>query len=186
MSKEKAKKTPEKIKCKLLAEHLVESEAKRVCYIFKPKEVIVGEKYRLGLTLTNGNTIFNGGHIKGQISYPIGDRELKYDLIQSIPAIPPKQSKRIYFEPQKAVASGIGILRVMNIIPNDENVEIECYNIFEEDLFDRAKDNVLTFLIASREEIYQRYSVVVALIFSIIAMVLSIINAIASIITLLK
>jgi hypothetical protein len=70
----------------------------------------------------------------------------------------------------------------MKIIPNDENANVECYSKHGENLLDRKKDNVLTFSIASREEIYQRYSVVVAIIFSIIAMTVSIINAIVSII----
>ena len=176
-----------KIKCKLLVETLFESKAKRICYIFKPKEVVVDEKYMLGLTFTNdGDTMFTGGKIEVELAYVIYGKELQLDLNPlSIPIIPPKQSKSIYFETQKAEASGTAFLRVKKFIPENKKVEIECYNRFGEDLFDRKKDNVLTFSIASREEIYQKYSVVVALFFSIIAMGLSIINAIASIITLL-
>jgi len=185
MSKEKANKTPEKITCKLLAETLLESKAKSVFYVFKPKEVVVDENYRLGLTLHNkGDTTFNGGKIEVKLSYMIGNAELFFGLEQVIPIIPPKQSKNIWFETQKAESSGKGILRIMKTIPEDENVVVECSSKRGENLLDRKKDNVLTFSIASREEIYQRYSVVVALIFSIIAMILSIINAIASIISL--
>ena len=181
-----SKTSSEKIKCKLLVETLLESKAKRVCYIFKPKEVVVAEKYRLGLTFTNeGDTIFNGGEIEVQVAHMVGDKELQLDLKpQSIPTIPPKQSKSIYFGTRIAETSGTTILRVMKLIPKNENVKVECYNGFGEDLLDRQKDNVLTFLIASREEIYARYGFLVALFFSIIAMVLSIINAIASIIAL--
>jgi len=185
MSKEKVNKTLEKVKCKLLAETLLESKAASVFYIFKPKEVVVDENYRLGLILHNqGDTTFNGGKIEVKLSYIIGNTELCFDLKQVVPIIPPKQSKNIWFETQKAKNSGVAVLRVMKIIPDDENVVVECCNKSGERLFDRKKDNVLTFSIASREEIYQRYSVVVALIFSIIAMSLSIINAIVSIISL--
>lgn len=187
LSKEISNKISEEIQCKLLAETLIESKAKRVFYIFKPREVVVDENYKLGLTLTNeGDTVFDEGKIEVQLSYMIGEKELQLDLKQSIPIIASKQSKNIYFQTQKAETSGKAILRVMNIIPKNEKVKIACYNISRENLLDRQNDNVLTFSIASREEIYQRYSVLVALFFSIIAMVLSIINAIASIITLLR
>ena len=75
MSKSKAS---QKIKCKLLVETSVESKAK-ICYIFKPKEVVVDENYKLGLVFTNeGDTTFNGGKIEAQISYFIGDIELEF------------------------------------------------------------------------------------------------------------
>lgn len=176
-----------KIKCKLLVEESVESKAKRVCYIFKPKEVVVDENYRLGLNFTNeGDIIFDGGKIEVQLSYLIGDKELQFDLKQSIPTIPAKQSKCIDFGTQKAETSGKTILRVMKVIPNNQNVEVECYNRFGENLLDRRQDNVLIFSISSHEEIYARYGFVVALFFSIIAIILSIINAIASITALLR
>lgn len=177
----------EKIKCKLLVEELIESKAKRVFHIFKPKEVVANEKYRLGLTFTNtGDTMFNGGEIQAQVAYPVGGRELQFDLTESIPMMSPKQSKAIKFGTQTAMTSGIAVLRVMSIVLRDKNVEIECRSVLGEDLLDRRRDNVLNFSVASREEIYQRYSVVVAIFFSTIAIILSIINAIASIIALLR
>jgi hypothetical protein len=66
MSEEKINKTSEKTKCSLRVEELlVESKAGFMFYVFKPKEVVVDEKYRLGLTLQNqGDTLFNGGKSK--------------------------------------------------------------------------------------------------------------------------
>lgn len=177
MSKSKAS---QKIKCKLLVETSVESKAK-ICYIFKPKEAVADENYKLGLVFTNeGDTTFDGGKIEAQISYFIGDKELQFDLEQSIPTIASKQSESIDFGIQKAESSGKAVLRVMNIISNNQNAITECYNRLGENLLDRQQDNVLIFSVASREEIYERYGFVTALFFSIIAMIFSIINIIVS------
>ena len=177
MSKSKAS---QKIKCKLLVETSVESKAK-ICYIFKPKEVVVDENYKLGLVFTNeGDTTFNGGKIEAQISYFIGDIELQFDLEQSIPTIASNQSESVDFGIQKAESSGEAVLRVMSIISNNQNAITECYDRLGENLLDRQQDNVLIFLVASREEIYARYGFVTALFFSIISMIFSIINIIVS------
>lgn len=166
---------------------MLESKATRVFHIFKPKEVIVDEYYMLGLTLHNrGDTQFNGGKIEAMLSYPLQSSELSCELKSDVPTILPNKSEKIQFEQQKAESSGKTIFRVKSIVPNDASVNVECCNIYGENLLNRLQDNVLTFSIASREEIYQRYSVVVAIFFSVIAMVVSIINAIASILTLFR
>ena len=66
-------------------------------------------------------------------------------------------------------------------MPIGEDINVECYDKDGENLISSG-NRVLAFQIASREEIYQKYSVVVAIFFSIIAMVISMINAIGSII----
>jgi hypothetical protein len=184
MSKEIGKKVSSEKICKLLVETLLNSKAKRICFVFKPKEVVVDENYALGLTFTNqGDIAFDGGKIEVQTSYIIGQKELQLDLTQSIPKIPPKHTKSIDFGIQKAEASGKVLLRIMKIIPNNQNVKVECYSKFGENLLDRQQDNLLTFSVSSRQEIYAKYGFIVALFFSIIAMILSIINAIASLIS---
>ena len=174
----------EKPKCRLVVEKtLSESKARRFFYLYKPREIVAGEDYLVGLTIRNEDTTtFNGGKIEASLFASIGGTgELYYDLKQVIPLIPPKQSRDIWFESQTAEFSGTAVLRIEKIIPIGEEIVVECYNKSGDNLsVDKTK--VFTLQIASREEIYQKYGVVVALFFSIIAMIISTINAIASII----
>jgi len=175
----------EKRKIRLLAkEVLTKSKAKRLFYVCKPKEVVCGEEYVLGLVILNDDTItFNGGRIEITLFFPYGSGRMTYHLKQVIPLIPPKQSKTIWFEPQAAELSGTGMISIQKIVAIGEDIIVECYNMHGDSMLDTTR--VLAFQVASREEIYQKYSVGVALFFSIIAMTVAIINAIASIINLL-
>ena len=172
----------EKPKCMLLVEKpLYKSKARRFFYLFKPKEIVVGENYLVGLNIRNEDNIaFNGGKIDVKLFSPYGGGEISYDLTQVIPVVPPKQSRDIWFEPQEAEIAGTAMLSILRIIPIGEDVNIECHNRDGDNMLNSGK--VITVQISSREEIYQKYSVVVAIFFSVIAMTVSIINAIASII----
>ena len=181
MSQEETNKT-ERPKRRLVAEKvLTKSRAKRLFYLFKPKEVVCGEEYLAGLSIRNeDDTAFEGGKMEGILSFPFGGGDLSYDLKQVIPLIPPKQLKDIWFEPQTAESSGTGLIKVIRILPIGEDAVVECRDKYGYNMIDTNR--VLTLQIASREEIYQKYSVVLALLFSVVAMTISIINAIASII----
>lgn len=172
----------EKPKCRLLVEKtLYESKARRFFYLYKPKEIVVGEDYLIGLTIRNeDNTTFNGGKIEVRLFVPYGASKLSYNLTQVIPFVPPKQSRDIWFEPQTAEIAGTAMLSIRKIVPIGEDVNIECHNKFGDNMLN--SDEVLTVQISSREEIYQKYSVVVAILFSVIAITISIVNAIVSII----
>jgi len=175
----------EKPKRVLVAEKvLIESQAKRLFYLFKPEEVVCKEDYLVGLSIRNkDDTAFEGGKIEVILSVPLGSGDLSYDLKQVIPLIPPRQLKEVWFEAQTAENSGTAVLSITKIAPIGEDVIVECHDKSGHNMI--ATNAVLTFQIASREEIYQKYSVVVALLFSVVAMTISIINAIASIISLL-
>lgn len=139
----------------------------------------------MGLSIRNEENIaFNGGKIEAELFVPYAIGQMYYDLTQVIPLIPPKQSRKICFERQTAEISGTAMLKIKKTMPIGEDVVIEFYNKLGENMMTETR--VLTFPIASREEIYQKYSVIVASFFSIIAMTISIINAIASLISLFK
>lgn len=156
------------------------SKASRICYLFKPNEPVGGEEFDLGLTIINlTQETYNNGYISCTVKYPnIMPIELRF----SFDAIKPNEEKELWLINQTASSSGIVLLHDFNLISEGKLVArgdnisgstIPCHSFINS--MDQAIDKVnpLIFSVSSRGELYQKYSVVVAIWTAVISIIIS-------------
>lgn len=102
---------------------------------------------------------------------------LTYDFTSNIPAINPQQSITVTKTDIRLAETGFVALQ--NFRTKIENERPTICKDSKGDLMD--SNHAYPFLLASREELYQKYSVVIALFFSILATILTIINVLIAI-----
>ncbi len=152
-----------------------ESKAKRILWIFKPKEVLAWEPFDLTLGFRNdSDTDFLGG--KCTFAVKQQTTEVEYEV-----TMPPIKSKKTaVVVKENMVVYETGYTSLYRLAVQDlENNDVLC--LTEEGEKETSDPFMLYPLyVTSREEVYQKYSVVVALFFSVLATVLTIINVIVS------
>lgn len=160
-------------KCQLILTNIKqESKAPRFFWLFKPKELVYHEPFDLQFTLKNNtDQRFEGGRLDFEIS-----GELTWDHTIELPIIEPHMTTII--TKQNIVVQDLGFILLEHIvITHKDGNRILC--------LDKDSKDVSLFyiplLFSTREELYQKYAVVVALFFSILASFLTIINVIIAI-----
>jgi hypothetical protein len=151
------------------------SKSKRFFWVIKPKEPIQWEFFDLKLTLMNNtHQRFDGGVCKFVIQG--STTHCEYTL-----EIPPIEAHR------SATATKVGIRitepgyhALTSIRINDRDGKpISCEDLEGDDVADPG--NAYPLWLATREEIYQEYAVLIALATSILATILTIVNVIITI-----
>ena len=157
----------------VLTERRQESKADRFFWIFKPSECIQGEPFDLYLTFRNdSDRRFEGGTCRFQIK-----NELSYGFTVDLPAIEPHQTKTVTVPNITLAEKGFIALTGFDVRTNDGKI-VPCYD---------TKGKIMNIsrayplLLATREEMYQKYAVIVALFFSVLATILTIVNVLVSI-----
>lgn len=157
----------------VLTERRLESKADRFFWIFKPSECIQGEPFDLYLTFRNdSDQRFEGGTCRFHIS-----NKLRYDFTVDLPAIEPHQTKTVTVPNITLAETGFVAFTSFEVRTEDGKI-VPCLD---------AKDKIMgsslayPFLLATREEMYQKYAVIVALCFSVLATILTIVNVLVSI-----
>jgi len=151
------------------------SKSKRLFWIIKPKEPIQWEFFDLKLTLRNNmHQRFEGGLCEFVIQGNLTHCEYMLE-------IPPIEAHR------SATATKVGIRiaepgyhALTSIRINDRAGKlISCEDLEGDDVADPA--NAYPLWLATREEVYQEYAVLIALATSILATILTIVNVIITI-----
>jgi len=139
--------------------------AKRIFWMFKPREAVTGEPFNLSIAFRNNSEReLSGGKCYLYVDTAEGAALDPYEI--DMPAIASKVSRTVAFENLAVQELGYSAFRVSVRNPGGE----EVLNDYES----RRLTN------ASLEELYQKYAVVVALFFSTLATVLTIMNIIVS------
>lgn len=160
----------------------IRSKASRIFYFFKPKEPVVSEEFDLGLTIINLNQeTYKNGYVSCISRYTnanVPPIELRFPF----ETIEPNEEKELWTISQIAFSSGTVLLHDCNLICEGKLVArgdiiggstIPCHSFIN--LMNQPIDweTPLIFSIASRDELYQKYSVVVAIWTSITAILIS-------------
>jgi len=151
----------------VLANYRQESRAKRILGIFKPRGAVTGEPFNLHLTFKNDSEQeFPGGKCELFIDEARAYSLVPYEAV--MPSIKPKESTTIVFRNRIIEVPGYTPFRLVV-------KDVEGKDVLHE------SEKVYRLSNASREELYQKYAVVVALFFSILATLLTIVNVLVSI-----
>lgn len=159
--------------CQLLLTRIEQkSKAPRFFWIFQPKECVYHEPFDLYLTFkNNSDQRFEGGTCKFVIR-----GELTWDHTIELPVIEPHQTKTITKPNIVVQDTGFICLTHLSVYTKDEK-SISCKTVDGEP----AAIIYFPLLFANREELYQKYAVVVAIFFSVLAFILTIVNMIVAI-----
>lgn len=160
--------------CKLVfMDFQQKSKARPVFRIFKPSECIFGEPFEIHLTLKNDSDHkFEGGKCKFDIK-----GNLNYDFWVALPSFEPGEIKTVVHPNIKIGDQGFLALKNIRIFSKEDGKTIICKDRFNKLTSERG----YPLFFSTREEIYQKYSVVVALFFSTLATILTIINVLIAI-----
>lgn len=151
------------------------SSASRFFGLFKPKEPVNWEPFDLHLTFKNdSDQEFEGGKCKFIIRGELTENDHDVD----IPPIKPKETKTITLPDLIIAEAGFHALTRMEI-ESKNGKKVSCKDVDDKDTGGMTRAYALIF--ATREELYQKYAVIVALFFSILASVLTIVNVIVTI-----
>ena len=167
------------IKVQVLYE--VNSKAQTVYKIFKPKEVVEAEEFDLEFTFLNLGERFEGGSFDLAFRYP--DTLYPQGKIQ-IPSMDEKQTITVKVEDLVAVESGICHLMFQEQEHRTRDGTMDrtpFLSAFSGRLI--GQQGFLPLPVSSKEEIYQKYSLVVAVIAfftSLVALILAAIDLLAS------
>jgi len=157
----------------VLTERRQESKADRFFGIFKPSECIQGEPFDLYLTFRNdSDQRFEGGTCRFHIS-----NKLRYDFTVDLPAIEPYQAKTVTVTDITLAEKSLVALTGFDVRTKDEKI-VPC---LDERGNTMGSSRAYPLLLATREEMYQKYAVIVALCFSVVATILTIVNVLVSI-----
>ena len=148
------------------------SKADRFFWIFKPSECIQGEPFDIHLTFRNdGQQKFEGGTCKLHVK-----NRLSYDFETDLPAIEPHQSKTVTISDIRLAETGFIGLTSFDV-RTKEGKMVSCKDA-DGKIMDSRR--AYPFLLANREELYQKYAVIVAIFFSVLATVLTIVNVLVA------
>ncbi len=162
--------------CDLLLVNIKQiSKASRLFRLFKPKESINWEPFDLHITFKNNNEQpFEGG----KCNFIIKGVQSEDDFDVDIPSMDPKEVKTITCH--DLIIAEAGFIAVTRLrIESKEGKKVLCK---DEDGKDTSRpQSAYPLYLATREELYQKYAIVVALFFSIFASILTVINVIVAI-----
>ncbi len=137
--------------------------------IFKPKEIIIGEPFDLHLTFkNNGQEDFSGGECRFHTEEGHGYSLFNYH--EKVESIKPEEAKTVVFK--SLFIKQPGYAAMLGLTVNDLNGN---------EVFRQGEKDIYPIKNATREELYQKYSVIVALFFSTLASILTVINVLVSI-----
>lgn len=158
----------------VLADYQQMSKARKFFWVFKPREPIQWEPFDLHLTFRNElKQKFEGGScrflIKGELTH------LDFEL-----AIPPIESKETITVIQpNVVISEAGYVGITGLIIKPKNGKtLSCVDKYG--INTATPERIYPLFLATREELYQKYAVIVALASSIIATILTAVNVLVS------
>ncbi len=161
-------------RCRLLFTRWVQiSQAARFFWFFKPSECVQGEPFDLCLTFKNDS---NHGFQGGECDFRIKGELAGWDFAAKLPPIKPHESETVIV--RNITIPFVGSITLSDLILVTENRErVPCSDIKGRETL----VNTYPLALTSKEEIYQKYAVIVALFFSTIAAILTIINVLVSI-----
>jgi hypothetical protein len=147
---------------KLQVSYRATSKAQRIYKFFKPKEIVQGEPFDLELTFTNIGEAFYGGTTTLDFQYP-GDRSEQIKKIES-PPINENQSHILTLKDLRIDFSGVcGIaFQTQHINRIDKTPRSQTY-IYDDEGGSMGFGYALALPVTSKEELYQKYSLVMAL-----------------------
>ena len=154
-----------------------ESRAKRILWIFKPKEVIAWEPFKLHLTFRNDS---DTEYLGGKCIFKIKQQSAESDYEVDMPPVTSKEVVTVAKDNIIVTEAGFASLTSLNLIQYPEHEYVLCMT---SDGTKETKDRSILFPlgVTNREELYQKYAVVVAIIFSVLATILTIVNVIVSV-----
>jgi len=155
-----------------------ESKAKRIFWIFKPQEVLSWEPFNLTLGFRNDTDKDYSG---GICTFTIKQQATEVEYEVNMPPI--KSKKTAVVVKENLVVYETGYTSLLRLAVQDlEQKDVLCMTV-EGEKETRNPFILYPLYVTSREEVYQKYSVVVALFFSVLATVLTIINVIVSLLS---
>ena len=156
---------------KLVVEYKVTSKANRMWHFFKPKEIVEGENFDVEFRFINNYEDFQGGSFDLIFRYPENVEQPEGKV--EIPEIKKGESKIKKLEDKIMITSGYcGFIfrNQITTVNNQEQVYYFLYTVGGERL---EKDSWLGIDVSSKDELYQKYSVTVALWTSVISILIS-------------
>ncbi|MCW3990368.1 MAG: hypothetical protein NWE88_09865 [Candidatus Bathyarchaeota archaeon] len=157
---------------KLYFDWFIESKANRMFWIFKPHEIIQFEHFDLEIILLSKDFDFLGGFVSISFKYP---DETSHSVGEH--AIPPlkKGEKHTIFLKDKIMAhSGVCGLVFSNFRSYRDAGDFNYESfIFDDSGEAYTEDYYLTLPISGREELYQKYSVIIAIFASVLSIIIS-------------
>lgn len=147
------------------------SKAKRMWLIFKPKEIIEEENFELLIKFTHVEGDFHGGSFSLIKRYP--ENIQQHERIVKIPPLKNKESTTITIENICFDTSGYCGFYFRNQITRIEDNEQKFEFLYGADDERMARAHWLGINVASKDEIYQKYSVTIALWASVVSIIIS-------------
>lgn len=162
-------------KCELvLAEIRVESKADKLFWLFKPKELVYWEPFDLHLSFRNNTDQAFGG---GKCTFGIKAEFSRLNFEIDLPLIEPNKVEEVIISNIRLSEIGVNALTDI-LVQNTEGKKVLCK---DPDGGETSKNRQYSIHAVSREELYQKYAVVVALFFSVLASILTIVNVLVAI-----
>lgn len=140
-------------------------------FIFKPKEIIEEEKFELLIKFTHVEGDFHGGTFRLIKRFPESITQFHGTI--EVPPLTNKESKTVTVEDVCFETSGYCGFCFHNQWTRIGDKEQEFQFLYDIDKARMGYDNVLGINVASKDEIYQKYSVTIALWASVISIIIS-------------
>lgn len=150
------------------------SKATRFFRLFKPSECIKGEPFDLHLTFKNDS---DAEYTGGECSFGIDSATFHTDFSIDLPPIKPHEDKTVTIPDITVGMTGFVALSRLAVRTKDGK-EVSIKGASGRSI-NSSTAYPLSFV--TREELYQKYSVIVALVFNIFAAILTIVNVLISI-----
>ena len=163
-------------KCQLILTGIQQkSKAKKLFWLFRPSECIYWEPFDLSLSFKNVSTMkFEGG----RCSFLIWGENTHKTANIAFPTIEPNEVATISIS--NGIVGEVSTTWVTKIEVQDKDGKaVLCKDSEGKDT--NREDWIRLLRFVTKEEVYQKYAVVVALFFSILASILTIINVLVAI-----
>ncbi|MDH5439602.1 MAG: hypothetical protein OEZ48_02705 [Candidatus Bathyarchaeota archaeon] len=151
-----------------LVDTQIKSKAKRIYKIFKPSEVIAGEPFYINLSFHNVGPKYPGGNILLKLLYGPPPHVIATETLNLGEMEP--GSDLVLTTNWTTEDSGVGKLAIEEV-SSANGAQVECVDKNGTNMIYRFDRAIIPFEIASKEEIYQKYSLVVALVALAISLV---------------
>lgn len=163
----------------------IKSKASRIFSLFKPKDPVVNENFDLVLTVINLNQeTYKNGYVSCKLRYVDADiSDISPTEVRFLfDALRPNEEKDLWAMNQTALSSGSVLIHEFNLVCDGKLVArgdkvsgstIPCHSFINSTDQGIDKDNPLSFHVASKEELYQKYGVIVAVVVAVAIAVIS-------------
>jgi hypothetical protein len=143
----------------LLLHHVTRSRARRVYKFFKPSEIVSGEPFDIDLLFRNdGDVPFPGGKITIQFEY---GPDVLQEAEKELPRISPGETGKLIIS-SRIPSTGVCVLKILAIVASDGK-RVKCVDSENRSVIYWEHETAIPFDVVSKEEIYQKYSFLVAL-----------------------